>query len=107
MKCALAGRHHRLRLAGRRGGRHGRGGGQCTHRWRLAPVPEDEREPRRRQLVAEQERTGCGVGRAVDLGVVEPGWTGHRIAAALAAPRPVAARTTTSDCGADRSAVLT
>jgi acetyl-CoA/propionyl-CoA carboxylase carboxyl transferase subunit len=81
------------------------------HGWRLAAVPEDEREPLRRQLVAEQERTACGVDRAVELGVVdeviEPGRTGHRIAAALADARPVAARTTTSGCGADRSVVLT
>jgi acetyl-CoA/propionyl-CoA carboxylase carboxyl transferase subunit len=59
------------------------------HRRTLAAVPAQEREALRAQLVEEQARTAGGVGRAVELGVVdeviEPAGTRQRLAEALAA----------------------
>jgi acetyl-CoA/propionyl-CoA carboxylase carboxyl transferase subunit len=62
------------------------------HRKRLAAVPQDQREALREQLVAEQLRVAGGVGRALEIGVVddviEPRDSRRRIAEALAAAPP-------------------
>lgn len=59
------------------------------HRKKLAAAPEGEREALRTQLIAEQERVAGGVGRAMEIGVVDelidPAHTRRRIAEALAA----------------------
>jgi acetyl-CoA/propionyl-CoA carboxylase carboxyl transferase subunit len=58
------------------------------HRKRLAAAPADEREALRAQLIEEQAHVGGGVGRAVEIGVVDavvtPDETRRRIAEALA-----------------------
>jgi acetyl-CoA/propionyl-CoA carboxylase carboxyl transferase subunit len=58
------------------------------HRKKLAAAPPAERDALREQLVAEQSRTAGGVGRALEIGVVdeviEPSDTRRRIAEALA-----------------------
>ncbi|OLB64112.1 MAG: propionyl-CoA carboxylase subunit beta [Actinobacteria bacterium 13_2_20CM_2_72_6] len=58
------------------------------HRKKLAAVPADQREAMRAQLIEEQTRTAGGVGRALEIGVVddviEPKETRRRIAEALA-----------------------
>lgn len=58
------------------------------HRKELAAAPEDERAELRARFVAEQQRTAGGVGRALDLGVVDevidPARTRRRLAEALA-----------------------
>lgn len=58
------------------------------HRKKLAATPVEQREALRAQLVEEQTRTAGGVGRALEIGVVdaviEPKETRHRIAEALA-----------------------
>ena len=62
------------------------------HRKKLAAVPQDQREALREQLVAEQLRVAGGVGRALEIGVVddviEPRDSRRRIAEALAAAPP-------------------
>jgi acetyl-CoA/propionyl-CoA carboxylase carboxyl transferase subunit len=59
------------------------------HRKKLAAAPPGEREALHAQLAAEHERISGGVGRAMDLGVVdemiEPSRTRAELAAALAA----------------------
>ncbi|GGK88468.1 acyl-CoA carboxylase subunit beta [Mangrovihabitans endophyticus] len=59
------------------------------HRKKLAAAPHDEREALREQLIAEQTRVAGGVGRALEIGVVDevirPAETRRRIAEALAA----------------------
>jgi acetyl-CoA/propionyl-CoA carboxylase carboxyl transferase subunit len=59
------------------------------HRKKLAAAPPGEREALHAQLAAEHERIAGGVGRAIEIGVVdeviEPTETRSRIAAALAA----------------------
>jgi len=59
------------------------------HRKRLAAAPIEEREALRVQLVEEQTRVAGGVGRALEIGVVDdvikPSETRRRIAEALAA----------------------
>jgi acetyl-CoA/propionyl-CoA carboxylase carboxyl transferase subunit len=59
------------------------------HRKKLAAAPADQREAMREQLIAEQTGSAGGVGRALEIGVVdeviEPGDTRRRIAEALAA----------------------
>jgi acetyl-CoA/propionyl-CoA carboxylase carboxyl transferase subunit len=59
------------------------------HRKKLAAAPADQREAMRAQLIEEQTRTAGGVGRALEIGVVddviEPKETRRRIAEALAA----------------------
>jgi acetyl-CoA/propionyl-CoA carboxylase carboxyl transferase subunit len=59
------------------------------HRKKLAAAPADQREAVRAQLIEEQTRTAGGVGRALEIGVVddviEPKETRRRIAEALAA----------------------
>ena len=59
------------------------------HRKKLAATPVEQREAMRAQLVEEQIRTAGGVGRALEIGVVddviEPKETRRRIAEALAA----------------------
>jgi acetyl-CoA/propionyl-CoA carboxylase carboxyl transferase subunit len=59
------------------------------HRKKLAAAPVAEREALRAQLIEEQTRTGGGVGRALEIGVVDdvikPTETRRRIAEALAA----------------------
>jgi len=59
------------------------------HRKKLAGAPADQREALRAQLIEEQTRTAGGVGRALEIGVVddviEPKETRRRIAEALAA----------------------
>jgi acetyl-CoA/propionyl-CoA carboxylase carboxyl transferase subunit len=58
------------------------------HRKKLAATPADQREAMRAQLIDEQSRTAGGVGRALEIGVVdeiiEPKETRRRIAEALA-----------------------
>jgi acetyl-CoA/propionyl-CoA carboxylase carboxyl transferase subunit len=58
------------------------------HRKKLAATPVEQREALRAQLVEEQTRTAGGVGRALEIGVVddviEPKETRRRIAEALA-----------------------
>ena len=58
------------------------------HRKKLAATPVDQREAMRAQLIEEQSRTAGGVGRALEIGVVddviEPKETRRRIAEALA-----------------------
>ena len=58
------------------------------HRKKLAAAPVDQREALRAQLIEEQSRTAGGVGRALEIGVVddiiEPKETRRRIAEALA-----------------------
>ncbi len=58
------------------------------HRKRLAAAPVGEREALRAQLIEEQARTAGGVGRALEIGVVDevikPSETHRRIAQALA-----------------------
>ncbi len=58
------------------------------HRKKLAAAPVEQREALRAQLVEEQMRTAGGVGRALEIGVVddviEPKETRRRIAEALA-----------------------
>lgn len=58
------------------------------HRKRLAATPPEQRDAMREQLVAEQMATAGGVGRALEIGVVdamiEPSDTRRRIAEALA-----------------------
>ncbi|HWH01838.1 MAG TPA: carboxyl transferase domain-containing protein [Pilimelia sp.] len=62
------------------------------HRKKLAAAPPEEREALRAQLVEEQTRVAGGVGRALEIGVVdeviEPHETRRRIAEALAAAPP-------------------
>jgi acetyl-CoA/propionyl-CoA carboxylase carboxyl transferase subunit len=62
------------------------------YRKKLAGAPTEEREQLRKQLVADHERTAGGVGRALELGVVdeiiEPSTTRRRIAQALADAPP-------------------
>ncbi|MEV6632117.1 carboxyl transferase domain-containing protein [Actinoplanes sp. NPDC051470] len=59
------------------------------HRRKLAAVPHERREALREELVAEQIRVAGGVGRALEIGVVDdtikPEDTRRRIAEALAA----------------------
>jgi acetyl-CoA/propionyl-CoA carboxylase carboxyl transferase subunit len=59
------------------------------HRKRLAATPPEQREVLREQLTAEQARTAGGVGRALEIGVVDdvikPADTRRRLAEALAA----------------------
>jgi acetyl-CoA/propionyl-CoA carboxylase carboxyl transferase subunit len=59
------------------------------HRKKLAAAPIDEREALRTQLVEEQTRVAGGVGRALEIGVVDdvikPSESRRRIAEALAA----------------------
>jgi len=59
------------------------------HRKRLAATPPEQREAMREQLVAEQARTAGGVGRALEIGVIDdviqPADTRRRLAEALAA----------------------
>ncbi|NUS74229.1 MAG: acyl-CoA carboxylase subunit beta [Corynebacteriales bacterium] len=59
------------------------------HRRKLAAAPAEERDALRTELIAEQERIAGGVGRAMELGVVdaliEPTETRRRITEALAA----------------------
>ncbi|WP_173071513.1 carboxyl transferase domain-containing protein [Phytohabitans houttuyneae] len=59
------------------------------HRKKLAAAPLDEREALRTELVEEQTRVAGGVGRALEIGVVDdvikPAETRRRIAEALAA----------------------
>ncbi|MGN9914267.1 carboxyl transferase domain-containing protein, partial [Phytohabitans sp. LJ34] len=59
------------------------------HRKKLAAAPIEEREALRMQLVEEQTRVAGGVGRALEIGVVDdvikPGETRRRVAEALAA----------------------
>ncbi|BCB84146.1 acyl-CoA carboxylase subunit beta [Phytohabitans suffuscus] len=59
------------------------------HRKKLAAAPLEERETLRTQLVEEQTRVAGGVGRALEIGVVDdvikPNETRRRIAEALAA----------------------
>jgi acetyl-CoA/propionyl-CoA carboxylase carboxyl transferase subunit len=59
------------------------------HRKKLAAAPPEEREALRTQLVEEQTRVAGGVGRALEIGVVDdvikPSETRRRIAEALAA----------------------
>jgi acetyl-CoA/propionyl-CoA carboxylase carboxyl transferase subunit len=59
------------------------------HRKRLAAEPPEKREQLRAALIEEQTRTAGGVGRAVEIGVVDdvitPEDTRRRLAAALAA----------------------
>jgi acetyl-CoA/propionyl-CoA carboxylase carboxyl transferase subunit len=59
------------------------------HRKKLAGAPPAEREALREQLIAEQSQTAGGVGRALEIGVVDeviaPSDTRRRIAEALAA----------------------
>jgi acetyl-CoA/propionyl-CoA carboxylase carboxyl transferase subunit len=59
------------------------------HRKKLAAAPVAERDALRAQLIEEQTRTGGGVGRALEIGVVDdvikPTETRRRIAEALAA----------------------
>jgi acetyl-CoA/propionyl-CoA carboxylase carboxyl transferase subunit len=58
------------------------------HRKKLASTPADQREAMRAQLIDEQTRTAGGVGRALEIGVVDdvikPTETHRRIAEALA-----------------------
>ncbi|HEY3502563.1 MAG TPA: carboxyl transferase domain-containing protein [Actinocatenispora sp.] len=58
------------------------------HRKELAAAAPEVREERRTELVAEQERVAGGVGRAMEIGVVDevirPGETRRRLAKALA-----------------------
>lgn len=57
------------------------------HRRKLSAAPDEEREPLRRRLVAEHTRISGGVGRALDIGVVDevidPRHTRERLATAL------------------------
>jgi acetyl-CoA/propionyl-CoA carboxylase carboxyl transferase subunit len=59
------------------------------HRKRLAAEPQEQRAALREQLVAEQLQTAGGIGRALEIGVVDdvikPADTRRRIAEALAA----------------------
>jgi acetyl-CoA/propionyl-CoA carboxylase carboxyl transferase subunit len=59
------------------------------HRKKLAAAPQDERETLRAQLIEEQTRVAGGVGRALEIGVVDdvikPSETRRRLAEALAA----------------------
>jgi acetyl-CoA/propionyl-CoA carboxylase carboxyl transferase subunit len=59
------------------------------HRKRLAATPPEQREALREQLVAEQARTAGGVGRALEIGVIDdvikPSDTRRKLAEALAA----------------------
>jgi acetyl-CoA/propionyl-CoA carboxylase carboxyl transferase subunit len=59
------------------------------HRKKLAATPVAEREAMRARLIEEQARTAGGVGRALEIGVVDdvikPTETRRRIAEALAA----------------------
>lgn len=59
------------------------------HRKKLAAAPAEEREELRATLIADQERTAGGVGRAMEIGVVDeiidPAHTRRRLAEALAA----------------------
>jgi acetyl-CoA/propionyl-CoA carboxylase carboxyl transferase subunit len=59
------------------------------HRKKLAAVPAEEREALRARLIVEQEEIAGGVGRALEIGVVdeviEPAQTRRRLAEALAA----------------------
>jgi acetyl-CoA/propionyl-CoA carboxylase carboxyl transferase subunit len=62
------------------------------HRKKLAAAPPGEREALHQQLAEEHERIAGGVGRALELGVVdeliEPSRTRAEIAEALAATPP-------------------
>jgi acetyl-CoA/propionyl-CoA carboxylase carboxyl transferase subunit len=59
------------------------------HRKKLAAAPQDERETLRAQLIEEQTRVAGGVGRALEIGVVDdvikPSETRRRLSEALAA----------------------
>ncbi|MFI6924051.1 acyl-CoA carboxylase subunit beta [Nonomuraea spiralis] len=63
------------------------------HRRKLRDGPEDGREELRRRLVAEHEREAGGVGKAVEIGVVdeviEPAGTRRRLAEALLKAAPL------------------
>ena len=89
-ELALARRDQGLRLAGRRGRRHGRQG-RGRHpapQRKLAAAPPSEREALHEQLAAEHERIAGGVDSAIEIGVVDamidPAHTRSRLTQALA-----------------------